>query len=185
MLSLPPAKGFAHTPRFGVSPCQRRVTCSAQILLDAMKQWANKSENPKGANLYVSDVVYHPAGCEEPILQNVGLCLHANELGLVFGRSGSGKTTLMQVIAGLSEASTGEIWITDKDLTDGELLFHCKHLLQDSHENLKSLHITMNRSMLFHMFLLCCGYCHWMAYSQTIQRCFCNASAALRPLIGL
>lgn len=129
MLGLPPAKGFAPTSKGVIYPCKRRVTCSAQSLLDAMRHWAQRSENPKGANLYISDVTYHPAGCEKPILQDIGLCLEANELGLVFGRSGSGKTTLMQVIAGLSEASSGEIWITEENLTDGELLLHHKPVL--------------------------------------------------------
>lgn len=73
----------------------------------------------QGAHLYLSDVCYHPVGCEEPLLRNVGLCLGANELGLVFGKSGSGKTTLMQVIAGLNEADSGQVWISEQDLTDG------------------------------------------------------------------
>lgn len=97
------------------------VACCAGIM-DTMRQWSqSRMMSPKGvANLYVSDISYHPVGCEEPILKNVGLYLGANELGLIYGKSGSGKTTLMQVIAGLSEATEGSIWIAEDSLTDGK-----------------------------------------------------------------
>lgn len=99
------------------------VACHAGIL-DTMRQWAQtRPMTPKGgANLYVSGVSYHPVGCEKPILENAGLYLAANELGLVYGRSGSGKTSLMQVIAGLSEATEGSIWISRENLTEGNHL---------------------------------------------------------------
>lgn len=98
---------------------KRRVDCSAGALVDVFRQWAQQTRPKRGANLYLEDVTYHPAGCEEPLLKNVNMHLGANEMGMVFGRSGSGKTTLMQVIAGLSEANKGNVWITEEELDKG------------------------------------------------------------------
>ena len=49
------------------------------------------------------------AGSPEPLLSDLSLQLPANQLGLIYGRSGAGKTTLLQLLAGLTEISTGQI----------------------------------------------------------------------------
>lgn len=54
-------------------------------------------------------VVYHPAGCDAPLLSGLDMELRNRSLGLVYGRSGSGKTTLLQMLAGLREHTAGTI----------------------------------------------------------------------------
>jgi ABC-type glutathione transport system ATPase component len=75
----------------------------ASMLLSAMQAQqqrnsnSNQSAQNTAAHLNLKNVVYHPPGVEQPLLDNVNLQLSANKLGLVYGRSGSGKTTLLQV----------------------------------------------------------------------------------------
>ncbi|KAG2435791.1 hypothetical protein HXX76_006987 [Chlamydomonas incerta] len=62
-----------------------------------------------GAEVRVEGLTFHPPGAEQPLLQDISMQLPANSLGLVMGRSGSGKTTLLQVLAGLSEQTSGQV----------------------------------------------------------------------------
>ncbi|GIM03571.1 hypothetical protein Vretimale_8313 [Volvox reticuliferus] len=64
-----------------------------------------------GAEIRVESIGFHPPGSEKPLLENINMTLPANSLGLVMGRSGSGKTTLLQVLAGLTEQTSGHIRI--------------------------------------------------------------------------
>jgi ABC-type bacteriocin/lantibiotic exporter with double-glycine peptidase domain len=66
---------------------------------------------PSGANVLVKDLCFHPPGTEQPLLDAVSFHLKPNQLGLVIGRSGSGKTTLLQLLAGLSEQTSGQIFL--------------------------------------------------------------------------
>ncbi|EFJ41516.1 hypothetical protein VOLCADRAFT_77566 [Volvox carteri f. nagariensis] len=65
----------------------------------------------QGAEIRVEGIGFHPPGSEKPLLQDINMSLPANSLGLVMGRSGSGKTTLLQVLAGLTEQTSGHIRI--------------------------------------------------------------------------
>jgi len=67
--------------------------------------------------LYLKNVVYHPPASPEPILNGVELQLDAQQLGLIIGVSGAGKTTLLEILAGLAEANSGEIYWRDQFLT--------------------------------------------------------------------
>ncbi|HAC65329.1 MAG TPA: lytic murein transglycosylase [Cyanothece sp. UBA12306] len=71
--------------------------------------------------LYLKNVVYHPPASLTPILQEVNLELAAQELGLIIGPSGSGKTTLLEILAGLAEATKGEVFWRDQSLTSLDL----------------------------------------------------------------
>lgn len=76
-----------------------------------------QQQNPQvvestGAHVVLDNVTFHPPGAEQPLLQGVSLSLAANKLGLIIGRSGSGKTTLLQVLAGLSEQNSGDVYIS-------------------------------------------------------------------------
>ncbi|GLC41555.1 hypothetical protein PLESTB_000702600 [Pleodorina starrii] len=64
-----------------------------------------------GAEIRVEGIGFHPPGSEKPLLEDINLSLPANKLGLIMGRSGSGKTTLLQVLAGLTEQTSGQIRI--------------------------------------------------------------------------
>ncbi|MEI8249893.1 MAG: ABC transporter ATP-binding protein [Synechococcus sp. ELA057] len=66
--------------------------------------------------LELQTLSYHPATARQPLLREIGLCLHRGSPALIAGRSGSGKTTLLELISGLAEPSRGRI------LWDGETL---------------------------------------------------------------
>lgn len=51
-------------------------------------------------------------------LDKVSLEIPSGKFVVLVGPSGCGKTTLLRLIAGLEEATSGEIWIGDRDVTD-------------------------------------------------------------------
>ena len=56
------------------------------------------------------DKGYHKGGEEDiQVLDDVNLTLHEGEIVGLLGRSGSGKSTLLRIIAGLIQASAGEV----------------------------------------------------------------------------
>lgn len=69
--------------------------------------------------LSLKNVSYHPAATPIPILEKITLQLAPQKLGLIVGTSGSGKTTLLEILAGLAERSSGEIfWGTEELISD-------------------------------------------------------------------
>lgn len=88
-------------------------------LLAQQQQSSQQTPPPTGAHLVLADVGFHPAGCEKPLLDGVSMHLPANKLGLLVGRSGSGKTTLLQVLAGLTEQTSGQIYMSRQPLPRG------------------------------------------------------------------
>lgn len=67
------------------------------------------------SQLEVKRVSYRPPGTEQNLLNEISLSLREKSFGLIFGRSGSGKTTLLQLLAGLSEPTSGSICIQKYD----------------------------------------------------------------------
>ncbi|XP_034569464.1 ABC transporter I family member 11, chloroplastic isoform X1 [Setaria viridis] len=67
------------------------------------------------SQLEVRKVTYRPPGTEHNLLNEINLSLREKSFGLIFGRSGSGKTTLLQLLAGLSEPTSGSICIQKYD----------------------------------------------------------------------
>ncbi|EEF49413.1 metal abc transporter, putative [Ricinus communis] len=61
--------------------------------------------------LALKDVSYRPPGTQLNLLNGVSFSLPEKSFGLIFGQSGSGKTTLLQLLAGLSEPTSGSICI--------------------------------------------------------------------------
>ena len=57
------------------------------------------------------------ASGELQILKGIDLEIKASESVAIVGASGSGKSTLLGLLAGLDEASSGAIYIDDKDIT--------------------------------------------------------------------
>lgn len=51
------------------------------------------------------------------VLPELDLTIHSGEFTVLLGPSGCGKTTLMRIIAGLEEATSGEIVIAGQDMT--------------------------------------------------------------------
>jgi lipoprotein-releasing system ATP-binding protein len=61
---------------------------------------------------------------ENEVIHGISLTISQGEFIAITGPSGSGKSTLLNMLGALDDATTGEIWIDDKDiaqLTDDEL----------------------------------------------------------------
>ncbi|MEN8179957.1 MAG: ABC transporter ATP-binding protein [Pseudomonadota bacterium] len=61
-------------------------------------------------------IVIGPTG-KLTILERLDLAVHAGEAVAILGASGSGKSTLLGLLAGLDEATAGEVRLFDKSLT--------------------------------------------------------------------
>jgi hypothetical protein len=83
----------------------------AKQLQQAMQQKQPAAGPSPGANVVAKNLGFHPPGAEHPLLADVNFHLKPNQLGLIIGRSGSGKTTLLQLLAGLTEQTSGEVFI--------------------------------------------------------------------------
>ncbi len=66
--------------------------------------------------LYLKNLTYHPPACPKPILKTINLEIAPQQMGLVIGPSGSGKTTLLEILAGLAEQTSGEIFWREQEL---------------------------------------------------------------------
>lgn len=71
--------------------------------------------------LYLKNLVYHPPASPTAILKSINLELAPQQLGLIIGRSGSGKSTLLEILAGLVETTTGNIYWRDQELIPEQL----------------------------------------------------------------
>lgn len=71
--------------------------------------------------LLIQGLSYHPPATTEPVLNNVSLELHHQEMGLVIGASGSGKSTLLEVLAGFVEWHSGSVQWRSQQLGAEEL----------------------------------------------------------------
>jgi energy-coupling factor transport system ATP-binding protein len=67
--------------------------------------------------LYLKKLTYHPPATPNPILKSVDLELAPQQLGVIVGPSGSGKTTLLEILAGLAEKTSGDIFWRNQELT--------------------------------------------------------------------
>ncbi len=71
--------------------------------------------------LYLKNLAYHPPAANTAILKNVNLELAPQQMGLVVGPSGSGKSTLLEILAGLAEKTTGDVFWREQELTPEHL----------------------------------------------------------------
>ena len=81
------------------------------------QQQQQQQQAAAGSAVVVKDLCFHPPGAEAPLLSGVNMSLQANTLNLIIGRSGSGKTTLLQLLAGLSEQTSGQVIIGQQPST--------------------------------------------------------------------
>ncbi len=52
------------------------------------------------------------------VIENLNLTVHDGKFTVLVGASGCGKTTLLRMIAGIGPATSGHIYLDDKDITD-------------------------------------------------------------------
>lgn len=67
--------------------------------------------------LYLRDLSYYPTACPQPILNAINLDMPTQQLGLIVGPSGSGKSTLLEILAGLAEPTSGNMFWREQELT--------------------------------------------------------------------
>jgi putative ABC transport system ATP-binding protein len=60
---------------------------------------------------------YYEGDMRRTVLQNAEAEFHAGEITAILGKSGSGKSTLLNLISGIDEPDSGQIWVNGKDLT--------------------------------------------------------------------
>lgn len=65
-------------------------------------------------------------GTKKEILKDISLCLHDNETLVVTGANGAGKSTLLKLIMGLVNATTGQIIMDGKDITNMSITDHAR-----------------------------------------------------------
>ena len=59
---------------------------------------------------------YHSRKNKNPVASNLNLSLQTGKLTCLIGLNGVGKSTLLRTLAGLQNASAGEIWIDNKEI---------------------------------------------------------------------
>jgi putative ABC transport system ATP-binding protein len=62
--------------------------------------------------------VYTTGDVEVRALNGVDMALFRGEMAVLLGPSGSGKSTLLNIIGGLDQATSGEVWFGETELTD-------------------------------------------------------------------
>ncbi len=60
---------------------------------------------------------YTEGGHSRPVLLNAHLDVQSGELVAILGKSGSGKTTLLNLVSGIDQADSGEVYVRDVRLT--------------------------------------------------------------------
>lgn len=60
---------------------------------------------------------YHTSSGDVPVLKGINLDLEENKFYAIIGKSGSGKSTLMHILSGLDKASSGKVFLNDKDIS--------------------------------------------------------------------
>src|SRR5512132_3355115 len=60
---------------------------------------------------------YHEGDMRRIVLQNTHAEFQSGEITAIIGKSGSGKSTLLNLISGIDEPDSGQIWIDGQDLT--------------------------------------------------------------------
>jgi iron(III) transport system ATP-binding protein len=60
----------------------------------------------------------HGGGGQVAAVDGVSLDIPPNQMVTLLGPSGCGKTTTLRIIAGFEQASSGKVWLEDKDITN-------------------------------------------------------------------
>ena len=60
---------------------------------------------------------YYEGDVRRSVLQNAQAEFQAGEITAILGKSGSGKSTLLNLISGIDDPDSGQIWVNGQDLT--------------------------------------------------------------------
>src|SRR5512136_2194541 len=81
-----------------------------------LEQWLRPNGSKKGGKGPLIDLrgvvkTYHSLAGEVTALKGIDLQVSAGEFLVITGKSGAGKTTLVNMLTGLDQATSGEIWV--------------------------------------------------------------------------
>lgn len=82
----------------------------------------------KGSCIQISQVSKNFAG--KKVLEDVSLEVRSSEIFGLLGPSGAGKTTLVKMIAGISDASAGEVYVLGEKMPKLSMLHHIGYMAQ-------------------------------------------------------
>jgi putative ABC transport system ATP-binding protein len=74
---------------------------------------------------------YQESGQQQVIFEHVNLSVLAGEFIVLLGRSGSGKSTLLNLISGIDQPSSGDIWVNETNICN--LTEHQRTLFRRQH----------------------------------------------------
>lgn len=85
---------------------------------DLPEQNSHIEANLANSKIYVKDLqkIYHSAKGDTVAMKDVNINILENEFVCIVGPSGCGKSTLLRMVAGLDEATTGQIVIKDRNI---------------------------------------------------------------------
>lgn len=61
--------------------------------------------------------IYTEGDMPRRVLDSVNLDIYTGEFFVMLGKSGSGKSTLLNLISGIDESDSGQVWISDVEIT--------------------------------------------------------------------
>jgi ABC-type bacteriocin/lantibiotic exporter with double-glycine peptidase domain len=103
--------------KYGV-PSARRIIKEFQLVEKAekieKKAWLPL---PFTRDLEISNLSFTYAGAERPVIQDLALTIHANELVGFAGKTGSGKTTFVDILLGLHNPASGTMTVDGVPVT--------------------------------------------------------------------
>ncbi len=106
MASVVLEKVYKSFPQRGKTPITSSLSTPVLTLPDALVTADEPSESHNEAKQRVD------------VLRNINLAVNEGEFMVLVGPSGCGKSTLLRLIAGLEEATAGNIWIGDRLVND-------------------------------------------------------------------
>ena len=103
---------------------------------DLESQTGETPQFSKDLNIELENVSYEVSNREKHILKNISLKINSKSRILITGESGSGKSTLLRLIAGVIQATGGNVYINDMSIHSLHLNFYRSQLgLSLSDEN--------------------------------------------------
>lgn len=103
---------------------------------DMESQTGERPQFSKGISIELENIAYEVNNRDKHILKDISLKINSKSRMLIQGESGSGKSTLVRLIAGVIEATSGNIYINDMSINSLHLNFFRSQLgLSLSDEN--------------------------------------------------
>jgi ABC-type multidrug transport system fused ATPase/permease subunit len=84
---------------------------------DPRTEIAHDQKLPLKKRLELRDVSFFYPGSQKPALNRINLCIQANSTVGIIGSTGAGKSTMVDLILGLLQPDTGQMFIDDQPLS--------------------------------------------------------------------